>query len=91
MRIFRKPRKTASRATIVNVVIISPKNAVGRVVPEPGKVAPKATLFPVAPHKRRVVTIIPDMLPMLATAAEKEPKDDHTAKTSKPKSVALAY
>jgi hypothetical protein len=41
-RIFRKPRKTASNATIMNVVTASPKRAVERVTPEPGKVAPKA-------------------------------------------------
>jgi hypothetical protein len=48
-----EPRKTASRATIVNVVIASPRRAVERAVPGPGKVAPKATLLPIAPQSRR--------------------------------------
>jgi hypothetical protein len=51
-RIVRKPRKTASRATIANVVVTSPRRAVERVVPGPGKVAPKATLLPIAPQRR---------------------------------------
>ena len=52
-RIFRKPRKTASRATIANVVAASPRKAVERGVPGPGAVAPKSTLFPIAPQIRR--------------------------------------
>jgi hypothetical protein len=52
-RIPRKPRKTARREIMVNVVIASPRRTVEVAMPGPGRVAPKATLSPIAPQRRR--------------------------------------